>query len=88
MIGLNPWTCLKKQMLELYLTPTDSESVAYRICGWNEYIFLIKKIYINIQLPNSKALSKYDSNNQIINRGVSYVSDQHSLKFHVIQRGA
>lgn len=83
MIRLNPWTCLKKQMLELYLTPTDSESVAY---SWNEYIK--KNIYIYIKLPNSKAPSKYDSKNQIINRGVSYISDQHSLKFHVIQRGA
>ena len=40
MIGLNPWTCLKKQMLELYLTFIDSESVAY---SWNEYTFKIKK---------------------------------------------
>ena len=86
MIGLNPWICLKKQMLELYLTPTDSESVAY---SWNEYIKKKKKyIYIYIKLPNSKAPSKYDSKNQIINRGVSYISDQQSLKFHVIQRGA
>ena len=84
MIGLNPWICLKKQMLELYLTPTDSESVAY---SWNEYIKK-KNIYIYIKLPNSKAPSKYDSKNQIINRGVSYISDQQSLKFHVIQRGA
>ena len=44
MIGLNPWICLKKQMLELYLTPTDSESVAY---SWNEYIKK-KNIYIYI----------------------------------------
>lgn len=84
MIGLNPWTCLKKQMLEFYLKFTDSESVPY---SWNEYTFKIKK-NIYIKPPNSKARSKYDSKNQTINRGVSYISDQHSLKFHVIQRGA